>query len=198
MQEIYEIVDSWIEQVYRKFEIGCKERCIHCCHILNTVHFAESVFILKHVKAKNIYDENKANVLDEVSMFRSKSDSVKEKNYVKLGRKCIFLNRKNLCSIYSIRPVSCRTHLANKKCDFESTTGNYFVDPKVIRKMVMAKFLFDDLNGGLLFRPAPFAVSLFMADIYLKSGFNGLVEEFGTPITDLGRWVEAWIWTETK
>lgn len=102
-------------QKYGEYII-CKEGCSGCC-ILETVFPVDAFMIYK------------AAVLGEIAADRL--------NFNETGNRCVFLNH-GLCSVYSVRPVICRTHgypvLVDGRADFcpENFSGLNTIDSENI------------------------------------------------------------------
>lgn len=90
---------------------ACKKGCAYCCNIQVSISKPEAEIIIDHCRANNIkIDFNyleKQRYLNEQS--HAKSDA----------SKCVFL-KDNVCSIYNVRPFSCRNYYVVSKpvnCD---------------------------------------------------------------------------------
>lgn len=69
----------------------CVNGCAKCCHVDLSIYTSEATLILEWFKTLSI---NKKEII--------------VKNHSELGR-CIFLDEKNSCLVYEVRPVICRT-----------------------------------------------------------------------------------------
>lgn len=104
LKRIYRTADKAWEDIEpdKKAQISCKKGCAFCCHIRVSATPLEADAIVKYCKANNI---------------PINTDRLKEQE--KLGteeymfsphKKCVFLTDDNLCSIYPVRPMACRTY----------------------------------------------------------------------------------------
>lgn len=90
----------------------CQKGCSHCCHMATAVSMYEAEIIGKHT-GLNVYTpppmESREDLVDKYT-----------------GVVCPFL-KDNVCSIYEVRPISCRTHFNVSKysevCDIINHPG---------------------------------------------------------------------------
>ena len=104
-----------------KNKISCKKGCAGCCYqkILCTKN--EALLIIGYIKKQQLKFDKK---------FLNKQVSIDDVDthdwwYLpKEKRKCIFLDENNLCLIYKVRPIVCRTHfvISDSKLCHEAKT----------------------------------------------------------------------------
>jgi Fe-S-cluster containining protein len=81
--------------------LSCKAGCHHCCHQQVTISEAESWLVFRR---------NYQLIVDHKSiLLHQKKYKCSDYHYSDEYSRCIFLNEDNQCSIYSIRPLVCRS-----------------------------------------------------------------------------------------
>ena len=129
--EIYKLIDDINSKNIKKRTEkegktpSCRKGCSFCCNIQVVCTELEVNLIIKYIKDNNIIltDEEK-NRLKEQSKYNLRSDV--EKYILNPYKKCVFL-KNNECSIYPIRPLSCRNYFVYndpKLCDTDNKNGN--------------------------------------------------------------------------
>lgn len=117
--KIYEIADKIMEDHLKLTglakRVSCKRGCHECCRMYVAVSPSEVMFILKVIKNRPLDWEAvlKQARLPEDGYWSSKVGDV---------NRCVFLDKKGSCSIYKVRPLSCRVHLVvgdKKFCDMK-------------------------------------------------------------------------------
>ena len=105
-----------------KKEIQCKAGCTACCYIDADISGDEATVIINYCKENGIEIDKE---------YLTKQAAVGRKSYSELSR-CVFL-KDNLCSIYPVRPITCRKHWVKTDpalCDFSKNivhqVGGYF------------------------------------------------------------------------
>jgi len=125
--------------ILQKRPVVCKTACDSCCYYSDIVASGTEFEEIIRYTDQLISTETKTLLKFQIT---------KEPNYIKLGyQPCPFLLRiKGSCSIYPVRPNSCRTWGALKKCelDIEEDTGN-----QEVQKMLQF-VMNDDIPPGLL------------------------------------------------
>lgn len=105
VKEFYQLVDESIKELPHDTmkNVKCKKGCAHCCHVQVIVSLCEAQYILEHCKKNNI-------ALD-VEYLKNQA-SLREPNHFHFSpfKKCVFLNKNNECSVYSVRPITCRRY----------------------------------------------------------------------------------------
>jgi uncharacterized protein len=104
---IYDYLERYFS--YSEGLVACKKGCANCCHIQIILSKFEADFIALHTGL----------VINKIQpLFIPNSDG-----WVDPSKPCPFL-KDNSCSIYSCRPMACRTHYnfapTNEPCQFES------------------------------------------------------------------------------
>ena len=85
---------------------SCKKGCSYCCFQQVTITRSEALTLAGHVKMMNHFKRHQI-----ITILQRQSEAKDEKEWVDLPpyyKKCAFLEN-NLCSIYSFRPITCRT-----------------------------------------------------------------------------------------
>ncbi|MBF0259649.1 MAG: YkgJ family cysteine cluster protein [Desulfamplus sp.] len=98
---LIERVDDWLIKIEREFtpHMQCRPGCSGCCRNL-TVYPVEAFSMSTYLKIDT------ASYMDDVSGM----DDVGSRDDNKIGEEhCVFLNQ-DLCMIYPVRPLICRTH----------------------------------------------------------------------------------------
>jgi Fe-S-cluster containining protein len=108
VEAVYEYVDRYLSTA--KNLVACKQGCANCCHGRVWISQAEADLIA----ARNNREAPKIDRVEDQDSFVIRDAS----------RPCPFLGKDLSCTIYSIRPLMCRTHLnfepTNELCKFEN------------------------------------------------------------------------------
>jgi Fe-S-cluster containining protein len=179
-----QIALSWREE-FTGFRIACSSGCAYCCRLLVRIHFLEGLLIARSLM------ENKDHVAlaaaakhaRVVEDFRcrfilSEGEHLTEADFNTLWIErwaeqqiaCPFL-KQDLCSIYPIRPLTCRVHLAvdSRIPCMEPNNMVRVLDATQPHKDVLA--LAVQLNTAMgwepLIVPAPLSVSVVWGQRYL-------------------------------
>lgn len=109
MEGLYGAIDRSLVSLYGRSDVPCKKGCCDCCYQLVTASIIEALYILIPL-AK---DKEKAGIFNQFILPKIKEQAeLMEKATVDSWWKkeipCVFLSSE-LCSIYSRRPVACRT-----------------------------------------------------------------------------------------
>lgn len=157
-------VSSLIENLYSFFESthnswppmskdgsitpACAKGCFYCCSLNVDVHYEELSYIWSRVK-KQFPEEQIANIITRAESNYTKKAHVYDKNpedLIKVRVLCPFLEN-NICSIYAIRPLSCRgMFVANRDNCRKSYTENIDLGNDF---WAAPKYLAEDLSLGL-------------------------------------------------
>lgn len=91
--------------------LDCKKGCSHCCGLIVKVAIPELFLIFEHLMASKKEDE----LLALMVMLKENIDTkeVQTERSERIKIKCAFLSN-NICSIYSVRPFSCRAWNSSK------------------------------------------------------------------------------------
>lgn len=114
---------SQIDEKVNYFENCCQKGCSYCCHQSIEVFSMERVLIGKYIKdsiSRALFSKIKSNLNNWLDYFdkqtKNKTELAMNNDYpafreqiVKDKIPCPFLVD-NLCSIYPVRPMTCRTH----------------------------------------------------------------------------------------
>ncbi|WP_158686988.1 YkgJ family cysteine cluster protein [Rhizobium leguminosarum] len=93
--------------------VGCHEGCAWCCHQNVEVSILEAILIAvetAHDERGTKFDERSQSLL-----------SLSDRERAVQGEPCPFLDDRNKCSIYKVRPVACRSYLAPDPRQCESS-----------------------------------------------------------------------------
>lgn len=119
---VQECMDQKVKEMESTSEetVSCRKGCSFCCFQFVDVTFEEAVLITKYCEENNI----------EIDFERlKKQSSVDHKSFNELpikDKRCVFLGKDNSCSIYSVRPSTCRKLVVvsdPKLCDTETNKG---------------------------------------------------------------------------
>lgn len=129
--------------------VTCKEACSACCHTQVSVTSDEADLLASRVVQGA---EVSISRLSNLSECKNDSDAFYLVDYEK--RKCPFLGKDNLCTVYESRPAVCRTnHVVSAASACESKLG--FENPVRLLNthradmIVMAAFKSNKVNGAL-------------------------------------------------
>lgn len=123
-KEVHKALDGFFDRTPEesKQQIKCSKGCTACCYIELDVSGDEAALIINYCKENNI---------DIDIDYLKKQAAAGRKIFSEFSR-CVFL-KDTLCSIYPVRPVSCRKHFVTTDpalCDFSKNIahdiGRYF------------------------------------------------------------------------
>ncbi len=132
--------------------ISCTKGCTHCCHLGNVdIIPQEGELILDWIEEKNIK-------IDEKALEIQMNNKVKDLSIQQ--RRCILLNKKNECSIYDIRPMTCRKLIVSsppENCNYQNekkviVEENIKVEKRVnnllykYKAINMANYIYENRN----------------------------------------------------
>jgi Fe-S-cluster containining protein len=86
-------------------DITCRKGCAHCCHITVTTTEPEVDLILEYTK--------KHNISIDIEWLKQQRGFTEETHMFSPFSKCVFLNEQNECTIYPVRPMSCRKYFVS-------------------------------------------------------------------------------------
>lgn len=157
LKDVYLTFDDAIDE-FKKYS-PCDKGCWHCCCAIVETAVIEAENIRRYVNEN--FDENKVKQLSEKvksilkfqpSSLQMSNERVKM-NYLKQSIPCPFLDSDNACSIYPVRPITCRKHIVfsskdlcengDRVCMYESSLINDSminiaqISGNVYREMVM-------------------------------------------------------------
>lgn len=109
--DLLELIDDLnrenIPKVTQDKQISCKKGCSYCCHIQVSMSEREGDVIMDYMSKKNMeFSDEEKERIEEQSKF---TEEQALEYMLSPHRKCVFL-KDNLCSIYTVRPFSCRNY----------------------------------------------------------------------------------------
>lgn len=115
---------------------SCGKGCAHCCSLLCTCTFVESLLIAETLIEKGELEE----LLPRLREAAKATDypGVNTGSYFSKNIPCVFL-KDGACSIYEIRPSACRFHFAispPEQCSPEAKTGTTQLDLQRLEQSV--------------------------------------------------------------
>lgn len=139
LEYVYAMVDSGIKQ-FEEFA-PCKKGCGHCCSLYLECTAIEAEAIRRHIVAERKADLDA--LVNRINVMREKLKTVKNSHELSLDERkklyleyllkkesCVFLNEEKACSIYNVRPLSCRKFIVFNSSDKCSGTEEILV-PKL-------------------------------------------------------------------
>lgn len=100
--------------------LPCKKNCSYCCHVAVGIAESEAKEIAR-VTGRSMEKIDRPTVMQNSKEVQRHQDLAKERYY---GKPCTFLGLEGECTIYSVRPLPCRTfHVINdsaEQCDMFS------------------------------------------------------------------------------
>lgn len=122
-EEVDELVKELISDFYKKdINVSCRMKCSHCCHINLDVSEFEMNYILNKITLSEEQKEYIKKQADFINHYK-KENKIMNDIYAILRKNklsaCPFL-KDDLCSIYELRPIACRSYLSiddPKDCD---------------------------------------------------------------------------------
>lgn len=88
---------------------ACAPGCSYCCHYHVAVTPPEAFAIAQHV-AQLPAGQKEETITAKVQANAQKSDELGQAAYMQTNVPCAFLSAQGQCSIYTLRPLSCRRH----------------------------------------------------------------------------------------
>ncbi len=161
--KIYEEFDTEISGYVENST--CEKGCSFCCSEVGNIDIVtlEGIIIRNHIESQPKLKRKK------IKSNLKKNKSVKERKDIAA---CPFLDKKNSCQIYNIRPFSCRRLYSVKKCDENGPVVHK--ETMDLTKQYIKKIQELDLNGysgHLSFILHLFNESKFRK-FYLSGGFD--------------------------
>ena len=125
-EAVYEAIDQINNHYINEGEIkhnqrpSCKAGCSHCCNVMVAANEREVNLVVDYMEQNNIQVD--------MNVLKIQSEITDTKEYVlSPHRKCVFL-KDNMCSIYKVRPSSCRNYFVYsppEDCDTYNNTSNH-------------------------------------------------------------------------
>ncbi|HMD00585.1 MAG TPA: YkgJ family cysteine cluster protein [Ferruginibacter sp.] len=149
VKEVYKAVDGFFDKAPEetKKNIQCKAGCTACCFIDLDISREEAALIVNYCRENDI-EIDKEYLTKQVSIGRRPSNGMS---------RCVFL-KDNLCSIYPVRPVSCRKHFVNSDpalCDASKNAvdkvDRYFdINSEILASALLNVDVTEKLEAALL------------------------------------------------
>lgn len=129
LKDLYEKIDRGIKP-FEKYA-SCKKGCGSCCSLYLECTPVEAELIRRYIISTRSTEEieklnklvkEKGRVLNPPKNSHTLTEEEKRAqwlSYAEKNEKCIFLNEENACSIYEVRPLSCRKFIVfsdSEKC----------------------------------------------------------------------------------
>jgi Fe-S-cluster containining protein len=176
-QKIITIFDIYKEhesalKPYKKIAI-CKRGCAFCCTHYGSLDITtlEGLIIYNHISQ---YKKSKRiNINKAISQNRRRRESGKP-------ARCPFLNKNDTCSIYDIRPFSCRQLYSVKDCRENGPTLHRQANAITRQTIKRLQHLDDTGYSGHLSYMLHMLTNEEFREYYLNGGFDpGQIRDFG-------------------
>lgn len=103
---VYKTADEVADRLTTGLQVACRKGCAWCCHKNVDVSIAEAILIAVETGAP---DDPRGPAFERGADEIAGLDDLAR---VKTGKPCPFLGAENECTIYAIRPFSCRSYFA--------------------------------------------------------------------------------------
>ena len=151
-------------------QVDCREGCSLCCRSLRVDVFAHEVFLIERHVREHFTPEDISDLLGRLAQHSSQVAALTPFEHATRNTECPLL-RDGRCSVYSVRPHSCRRHHS--------------------RDLAACQFTYDhptDLEAPsahdrILFRELTEAMQDNM-EVYAASGFDYTIYELGTALNE--------------
>lgn len=90
----------------RTSPVACVKGCDHCCYQLVRVSAPEVFRIVRYLNDE-IDNSDREKIMDRVRLLDKATRGINSKARLNIKKPCAFLGSDGLCSIYSVRPLSC-------------------------------------------------------------------------------------------
>ncbi len=107
LYEDLNVLSEHIEQT-TEYKIACGKGCGYCCNTRVEIIEPEAIFIYDYIK-NNLNEEQLNSIFNKIQDIVNITSQIDKNQHVNLQLPCIFLNN-NECSIYEIRPFTCREY----------------------------------------------------------------------------------------
>lgn len=116
-RRVLPILREWFDPLERATadRVTCRRGCAHCCYKFVDGGLAEGALIALHVRETMPERERaiRAGLAAQIKTLEALGSREHEARYFDAHHACVFLDQATQdCSIYSVRPASCRQHLA--------------------------------------------------------------------------------------
>jgi Fe-S-cluster containining protein len=98
-RKMYEIMDKSTSDFLKDNPATCRKGCAFCCYVYIETTIDEALVIKNYCNQHNI-------TIDKEALEKQKNLELNTWN----GHKCVFLGDDNTCSIYEVRPMTCRKY----------------------------------------------------------------------------------------
>lgn len=175
---LYQKLDGAMAEAGKKLEVTCTKGCADCCYQMVSMSLVEALAIIDHIykKANRAvhFKSRSLPIIQEQSELFLKG-SVTVRMWFELQVPCVFLTQDNLCSVYDVRPVACRTYAVvsdPKLCSPESGAAQKVgaVDNRKMIKHSLAVTWEIAKELGVLDTHAPMPVALMLAHKLFAGG----------------------------
>lgn len=130
IKDAYRILDQFtMEYLQERNTFSCKKGCSFCCHMNVSCSKTEVEIIITYCKSKNI-------IVDQDYLKRQLKYSQEKIGKANEVSACIFL-KNNECSIYDVRPISCRKYFVKSEPSFCNTKRRLTEKENVERLVIM-------------------------------------------------------------
>jgi Fe-S-cluster containining protein len=112
---MHKLIDKSTEEFLKSNHASCKKGCAYCCYVYVEITIDEALAIKNYCIQNNLH-------IDKETL--KKQSALKAEHWG--HNKCVFLDENNTCSIYEVRPMTCRKYYVAsepKLCDV--TTGTH-------------------------------------------------------------------------
>ena len=172
-----------IDNEVQKYNSSCKQRCSACCHDYFYVSEIEFYTIMQFLLKDKDYNSTIDRLIKNAKEFcRDLKNELPEEYHkafsmdtnrsieyylnpigdsrISFSKPCIFLNNKNRCSIYEVRPIVCRLYGTiidtrqpnNFRCEYATyNSNNDFSENSLSLEIDNINF-----NNGVFQKPKPF------------------------------------------
>lgn len=140
LKEVYKKVDKGIKPFERY--APCQRGCGSCCNLYLECTPVEAELIRKHILSTRekeeierlnlVIKEKLEKLTPKLNSHELKEEEKREQwlKYAEKKEKCIFLNEENACSIYEVRPLSCRKFIVFSEAE-KCNTVSEIVTPNL-------------------------------------------------------------------
>lgn len=104
----YQDVGKIVEQnkIVNKTKVACKEGCSYCCQLRVAVSIPEAITLF-HFINQQYWPEQLEELKSKLPALAKQTSQMTTVDWIKTGNKCPLLVN-NSCSMYEVRPLSCR------------------------------------------------------------------------------------------
>jgi Fe-S-cluster containining protein len=177
--QVYEELDPLIQDAATKMKAQCRAGCASCCHLFNLISFPEAVaiaeYIVKHDGLRRTIPQITQKLTIQLKDVDLSGDSKKARqSYFEKQHACVFLNSAtSLCTIYPVRPMTCRSHYVvsdPKSCQVQETGDVASLDLRDMELYVASEASHVSKQCGVDFLMGPFQVMVMWAIKLLVDG----------------------------